>query len=64
MSTANTFHPHLRLLERPAVRVAPRPPQGAEPASRWTDWWVQQVERYWAWGDRLHHHRMGSYTAH
>ena len=63
MSTANTLHPPLRLLER-RVRPAPviRVPEA--PRERWGDWCVRQVERLWAWGESARHHRMGSYTAH
>jgi hypothetical protein len=63
MSTAHTAPSHLRLLERPARRASASQPKTATPASL-HDWWVQQVERYFAWGERLQHHRMGSYTAH
>ncbi|MED5620711.1 hypothetical protein [Ideonella sp. BN130291] len=63
MSTANTFHSPLRLLERPASRVAVSRVH-AEPPAPLADRWVQLVERYWAWGEGVRHHRMGSYTAH
>jgi len=62
MSTANSLHPPLRLLERP-VRPAPMS-RVAAPREPWGDWCVRQVERLWAWGEGARHHRMGSYTAH
>jgi hypothetical protein len=63
MSTAHTAYSHLRLLERPMRPASVSRPKTATPVSL-GQWCAQQLERYFAWGERLRHHRMGSYTAH
>jgi hypothetical protein len=28
------------------------------------DWCVEQIERFWQWGESSHHHRLGSWLRH
>ena len=62
MSTSHPAeHPPLRLLERPQ-----RSPRGTAPAVKRSSsgWLARQLERFWAWGERSGHHRLGSWLRH
>ena len=50
--------PAVRLLERPACQVRAPAPAVQESLGGWL---VRQVERYWAWGEGVEHHRLGSW---
>jgi hypothetical protein len=55
----NEEHAPLRLLERP-LRPTPRS-TAVLPQPTWRQRLVDAIEAYWAWGEGLTHHRMGSY---
>jgi len=63
LSHLDVQRPALRLLERrpQAHRVVAQPAVAGESFGAWC---VRQVERFWAWGERAQHHRMGSWTHH
>jgi hypothetical protein len=62
-SLVHTPHrPTLRLLERPVRPVVSSPALAARQSLG--QWCMRQVERFWAWGERSQHHRLGSWLRH